>query len=101
MAPLVRKGRLPSVRDKVLTVTTPGETVDVVVTEMGYAVNPKRQDLIEALADCPLHRYTIEELRDEAVALAGKQDEIEFTDQVVALVEYRDGTIIDVVKKVK
>jgi len=101
MAPLVRKGRLPSVRDKVLTVTTPGETVDVVVTEMGYAVNPKRQDLLEALADCPLHRYTIEELRDEAVALAGKQDEIEFTDQVVALVEYRDGTIIDVVRKVK
>jgi len=99
MAPLVRKGRLSSVRDKVLTVTTPGETVDIFVTEVGYAVNPKRQDLLDALKTCPLKQYTIEELRDEAYALAGKPEEIKFEDKVVALVEYRDGTIIDVVRK--
>lgn len=44
---------------------------------------------------------TIEELRDEAYALVGKPEEIEFLDQVVALVEYRDGTLIDVIRKPK
>ncbi len=31
----------------------------------------------------------------------GKPEEIQFEDRVVAYVEYRDGTIIDVVRKVK
>lgn len=43
------KGRLPIVVNRVTTVTTPGETIDVLVTERGIAVNPLRQDLIEIL----------------------------------------------------
>ena len=31
------------------TVTTPGESVDIVVTDYGVAVNPRRPDLLEAL----------------------------------------------------
>jgi len=33
----------------VTTVTTPGESVDIVVTDYGVAVNPRRPDLLEAL----------------------------------------------------
>ncbi|MDF2616091.1 MAG: citF, partial [Sedimentibacter sp.] len=46
LAPLVRS-RNPIIVDKVTTVCTPGETIDVVVTDYGIAVNPLRQDLIE------------------------------------------------------
>src|SRR3712207_612197 len=42
VASLVR-GNLPIVTDEVLTVTTPGESVDVVVTDRGVAVNPDRK----------------------------------------------------------
>lgn len=100
MAPLVR-GRIATIKDRVLNVTTPGETVDIMVTERGVAVNPLRQDLLEALKDSGLPLRTIEELRDEAYALVGKPEEIQYEDQVVAYIEYRDGTIIDVVRKPK
>ena len=84
------------------TVTTPGESVDVVVTDYGVAVNPNRQDLLEALrkADCvPLK--TIEELRDIAYSIVGKPDPLEFGDRVVGIIEARDGTIMDVVRQIK
>ena len=100
VAPLVRS-RIPTIKDSVITVTTPGESVDIVVTEVGVAINPGRPDLLEALKDSDLPLMTIEELRDEAYQLVGKPEEIEFEDQVVALVEYRDGTLIDVVRKPK
>ncbi|AKN32068.1 citrate lyase subunit alpha [Clostridium carboxidivorans P7] len=93
------KGRLPIIKDKVTTVTTPGESIDVVVTERGIAVNPIRKDLIEKLKAKNLPVMTIEELKDLAENMTGKPSPIEFTDQVVAIVEYRDGTIIDVVRK--
>ncbi|NMA69230.1 MAG: citrate lyase subunit alpha, partial [Desulfitobacterium sp.] len=57
------KGRLPVIRDKVTTVTTPGETIDVLVTERGIAINPRRKDLIEKLKDNNLPIMTIEELK--------------------------------------
>ncbi|AWI07292.1 citrate lyase subunit alpha [Clostridium drakei] len=93
------KGRLPIIKDKVTTVTTPGESIDVVVTERGIAVNPIRKDLIEKLKAKNLPVMTIEELKDLAENMTGKPEHIEFTDKVVAVVEYRDGTIIDVVRK--
>ena len=100
VAPLVRS-RIPTIKDSVITVATPGESVDIVVTEVGVAINPRRQDLLDALKDSGLPLLTIEELRDEAYKLVGKPEEIEFEDQVVALVEYRDGTLIDVIRKPK
>jgi citrate lyase alpha subunit len=42
---------------------------------------------------------TFEDLKDGAYALAGTLAAVEFDNQVVALVEDRDGTIIDVVRK--
>lgn len=100
VAPLVC-GRIPTICDKVVTVVTPGEAVDIIVTDYGIAINPKRQDLIEAYKDSKLPLCTIEELRDKAYAIVGKPDEIQFKDRVVGIIESRDGTILDVVREIK
>lgn len=100
VAPLIRS-RITTVRDHVTSITTPGESIDILVTDYGVAINPRRPDLIAALKQTDLPLKTIEELRDEAYEIAGKPKEIEFEDKVVALVEYRDGTLIDVIRKPK
>lgn len=99
VANLIR-GRLPIIVDEVLTATTPGETIDILVTERGIAVNPKRPELTEALLKRKLPVKSIEELKAKAEKIAGKPKAIPHDGPVVALVEYRDGTIIDVVRKV-
>lgn len=99
IAPLIR-GRIPTVCDRVVTAVTPGECVDVVITDYGIAINPRRTDLLEAYRDSKLPFKTIEELRDMAYAITGKPEEISFKDRVVALVESRDGTIMDVIREI-
>ena len=101
IAPLLQ-GRIPAICTDVTTVTTPGESVDIVVTDYGVAVNPKRPDLLKALqdADCvPLK--TIEELRDIAYSIVGEPEKVQFGDRVVGIIEARDGTVMDVVREVK
>lgn len=93
------KGRLPIIKDRVTTVTTPGETIDVLVTERGVAVNENRKDLIEKLEKAKIKTVKIEELKEIAESITGKPKDIEWEDKIVAVVEYRDGTVIDVVKK--
>jgi len=95
------KGRLPVVRDQVTTVTTPGETIDVLVTERGIAVNPRREDLLAKLQNTDLPIFPIERLKEIGEKLTGKPNPIAFTDKTVAIVEYRDGTVIDVVRQPK
>lgn len=95
------KSRLPIIKDEITTITTPGETIDVVVTERGIAVNPKRQDLLEKLSKTNLPIKSIEELKNIAQKMTGKPQKIETEKDIVAVIEYRDGTVIDVVKKVK
>ena len=85
----------------VVTVTTPGDCVDVLVTDYGIAVNPLRQDLIACLDKAGIKHVTIESLQEKAYSLVGEPDPLEFEDQVVAIVEARDGTILDVVRKIK
>ncbi len=98
--PIIR-GRIPTIVERVNTVVTPGESIDVVVTEIGIAVNPRRKDLIDALKGLDIPQYTIEELKEEAYRIVGNPDPIEYTDKIVALIQYRDGSIIDVVYQVK
>ena len=100
VTPLTR-GRMATVCDEVVTVTTPGDCVDVLVTDYGVAVNPLRKDLIQCLDDAGIKHIKIEELRDKAYSLVGTPDKLEWEEQVVAIVEARDGTILDVVRKVK
>ena len=44
---------------------------------------------------------TIEELRDIAYSMVGEPEKVKFDDKVVGIIESRDGTILDVVRKVK
>lgn len=99
-APLVR-GRIPVVVDDVVVVSTPGETVDVLVTDYGIAVNPRRRELIDSLTEAGIPLKSIEELRDIAYSITGIPRKPQFTDKVIALIEYRDGTLIDVLREVK
>lgn len=94
VAPLSR-ARLPIVVDKVLCKSTPGSTVDVLVTQRGIAVNPCRQDLAERFRASGLPVVDIMELRDAAEKLNGKARKPVLGDQVVANVLYRDGTLLD------
>jgi len=99
-APSIR-GRLPIIRDSVTTVTTPGETVDVIVSERGIAVNDKHGDLKKELLKRKLPVKDIHELQREIISITGEPKPLEFEDDIIALIEYRDGSIIDAVRRVK
>ena len=99
VAPLTR-GRIPTIVKHVNTVVTPGEVVDVVVTEQGIAVNPRRPDLKEKIEAAGLHVFTIEQLQQRAEALVGVPEPIRYKDRIVGVVMYRDNTIIDVVHEI-
>lgn len=99
VTPLTR-GRMATVCEEVVTVTTPGDCVDVLVTDYGIAVNPLRQDIMGYLDSAGIKHVPIETLIQKAYSLVGTPDRLEWDDKVVAIVEARDGTILDVVKKV-
>ncbi|WP_343084110.1 citrate lyase subunit alpha [Blautia producta] len=100
IVPLLQ-GRIPIIRTEVTAVTTPGESVDVVITDYGIAVNPKRRDLVKCMENVNLPFKSIEELRDIAYSIAGKPERVAFEDRIVGIIESRDGTIMDVVRQVK
>jgi citrate lyase subunit alpha/citrate CoA-transferase len=98
VAPLTR-GRIPTVTKRVHTIVTPGSTVDVVVTDQGIAVNPKHVELRAKLKKAGLEVVDMHDLYERAIALCGEPQEIAYTDKVVAVIRYRDGSIIDVVRQ--
>ena len=100
VTPLTR-GRMATVCENVVTITTPGDCVDILVTDYGTAVNPLRQDLIECLDKAGIKHVSIEELKNKAYSLVGTPADLKWEDKVVAIVEARDGTILDVVRKIK
>lgn len=100
VAPSIR-GRLPIIMDDVITVTTPGENIDIVVTERGIAVNDRLPELKKELIKAHLPVKDIHDIKKEITDITGVPRSVEFTDDVVALIEYRDGSIIDAVRRVK
>ena len=94
VAPLYR-ARLPIVVDRVLCKSTPGNTVDVLVTQRGIAVNPQREDLLEKLRAYHLPVFDIHELKSMGEKVTGKPQALRPNGRVVAEVEYRDRSIID------
>ncbi len=97
--PLLR-GRIPCVVDRVHAITTPGEVVDALVTEFGVTINPRRVDLIDACkeaGDVPL--VPIDELVAKAHAMSGPMEPVAQKDRIVGVIEWRDGTVIDVVRQ--
>jgi len=88
--------------DRVATLTGPGELIDVVVTERGIAINPRRTDLLEAVKGSTLPIRTIEEIKAEVEGImGGKPEPPRLTDTPVAVIKWVDGTVIDTVWKVE
>ena len=100
VAPLFR-ARLPIVVERVGCISTPGSTVDVLVTQRGIAVNPARADLRDALRAARLPVFDIHDLRDMACRITGEPAAVPRGGRVVGVVEYRDGTIVDEIHAVE
>ena len=100
VAPLLRS-RIPTVVRRVTTRVTPGESIDVLVTDHGIAVNPARPEIRQRLEEAGMKIMDIEALYQRAISLTGEPKPIEFTDRVVGVIRYRDGSVIDVVHQVK
>ncbi|NCA80241.1 MAG: citrate lyase subunit alpha [Sphingobacteriia bacterium] len=100
--PLFRD-RIPVIVDQVTTLCGPGELIDVIVTERGIAINPKRTDLIDKMKHSSLPIVSIEDLKAEADAICGVPEKAPVSDKdedTVAIIKWVDGTVIDSVRKV-
>ncbi len=100
VAPSVRKN-IPIIIERVHTVTTPGETVDCLVTEHGISVNPRRGDLAIELSSAGLPLININDLQKEVEKKTGRFEPAQASEKIAAVVEYRDGTVIDVIRVLK
>ncbi len=99
VCPLLR-GRIPCVVDEVTTLITPGSSVDVIVTEYGIAVNPRRPELAGRLRAAGLDVTEITALRDKALSIIGTPAALPFGDRVVGVVMNRDGNVLDVIRNI-
>ena len=94
IAPMFR-ARMPIVTDRVTCISTPGEDIDVLVTQGGIAVNPRRVELRERLIDAGLPVIDIHELKEKTERITGKPQKPKFGDRVVANVISRYGDTLD------
>ncbi|MBQ4324163.1 MAG: citrate lyase subunit alpha [Clostridia bacterium] len=94
IAPMFR-ARLPIVTDRVNCISTPGEDIDVLVTQGGIAVNPRRAELRDRLLDAGLPVIDIHALKEKTERITGKPEPLCKGDRVVAEVVSRDGDILD------
>ena len=99
--PSFRK-KIPIIVDNVTTLVGPGELIDVVVTERGIAINPLRKDLIKTTKNSGLPIRPIEEIKEEVDDLiGGPPAKPELMDEVISVVKWVDGTVIDSIFKIK
>lgn len=96
------RGGVPTIKDSVKTVVTPGETVDAIITERGICINPGRADLLDAALRANLPVKDITDLKKEVELLTGVPRPVEYDEEhIVAVVEYRDGTLLDTVYRTR
>lgn len=94
------RNRVPIVRNSLTTFCGPGELIDAVVTEIGIAINPRREDLIQSVSGSKLPLMTLSEIKDRAERLAGGPPKPAAVDgPVVGLVTWVDGTTLDVLRR--
>lgn len=98
VSPLLR-ARTVLIKDRVNTITTKGDHIDVLVTERGIAINPRRKDLIEALEKTTLNVMTIEQLQHMAYNLTGIPGKKDHKKHPVGIVEDRHGNVQDTLYK--
>jgi citrate lyase subunit alpha/citrate CoA-transferase len=98
----LKAGKYPKIVKKVTTITTPGSIIDVVVTDAGVAVNPIHAALGEKLVLAGVKVVPLERLY-ELANIDAKPPEADATHdarRIVAVQQYRDGTVIDVLRQV-
>lgn len=92
------RDRIPVIVDEVTTLSGPGQLIDVVVTERGIAINPRRQDLLSAVHGSSLPIRPLEDIKEEVEGIVGGPPEkARLTDHPVAVIKWVDGTILDTV----
>ena len=96
------RNRIPVIVAEVTTLVGPGELIDVIVTERGIAINPLRKDLIKATKNSGLPIRKIEEIKAEIDELiGGPPAKPLLTDDVIGIVKWVDGTVIDSIYKIE
>ncbi len=96
------RDRIPVIIDEVTTLCGPGDLIDVIITERGIAINPKRKDLIKAMKNTSLPIKPIKKIRDEVYEICGVPAKPKINkNKVVAVIKWVDGTLIDSVFQIK
>ena len=95
------RDRIPVIVDRVTTLCGPGELIDVVITERGIAINPRRADLLDAVKGSDLPIRPIQEIKAEVETMCGgKPAPPKLGERIVAAIKWVDGTVIDCVRQV-
>ena len=94
IAPMFR-ARLPIVTDRVTCVSTPGSSIDVLVTQGGIAVNPQRTELKDRLVAAGLPVVDMHALKEKTEKITGTPRPVPHGDRVVAQVIGREGNLQD------
>ena len=96
------RDRIPVIVDRVTTLCGPGELVDVVATEHGLCINPRREDLLEAMRGSDVPLLDIRELKERVERLCGGPPAPpRLGDEFVAAIQWVDGTTLDGVRRVE
>ncbi len=96
------RDRIPVIVDEVTTLCGPGELIDVVVTERGIAINPRRADLMEAVKHSKLPIRPLQEIKREVERICGgKPHKPKPGNRPVAVVKWVDGTVLDTVWQIR
>jgi citrate lyase subunit alpha / citrate CoA-transferase len=92
------RDRIPVIVDEVTTLVGPGELIDVVVTERGIAINPRRADLLDRVRGSNLPIRPIQDIQAEVLSICGgRPAKARFLERPVAVVKWVDGTVLDTV----
>ena len=97
------RDRVPIIVDEVTTLCGPSELIDVVVTERGIAINPRRTDLLKRVAKSSLPIRSVKDIQREVYAVCGgapaklRVDR----DNIIAVVKWVDGTLLDSVYQIE
>ena len=96
------RDRIPVIVDEVTTLVGPGDLIDVIATERGICINPKRKDLMRVLKNSNLPIRDIKDLKKEVDEICGgKPAKPKLNkDKVVAIIKWVDGTVLDSVFQV-
>lgn len=92
-------GGFPKIVERLTCHTTPGDTIGAIVTEAGIAIHPLRIELSERARAAGLPVLSINDLKRQAHKLCPPAQPVDKSGPIVAVAEYRDGSVIDVIHR--